>query len=512
MKLIDLQKQTATVTSTATITLGAAVDKFRTVAQAILAGAISAGDSGIPFYVRDPATGAYEAGYYTITSAAQLTREKVVSSSSNNAAVNFGGASCEVYCSLPPDYLAGTAATDLSIVTPVDTHKILLVDSTGFAYTATLSALRTLFGGTAPAADATAPVLSSPTSSATGTTTASGSVTTSEGNGTLYYLATANATETVATVKANGATQTIASAGSKTVNITGLSPSSTYYIHFVQRDAAGNDSLRVTSAAFTTAATGDTTAPTLSSPTATQTGQTTADGSVSTNEANGTLYRYVSTNAVESAATVKAANQTSAVTATGVQSVSFTGLTAGATLYAHYLHRDAAGNDSLVADSASFTTQSGSTAPTAVAYQFNGPKFSPMPTTLNTGSNDFATLSCDFILKTAAGVAPDDTTMTVYAAMSTSTTVMPRPNDAAHTGNGNNFKSCGRISPGDASYAGTYQVGSLSTFKSYGGGTANRYLWVMVFQNGADITTATPIFAAPYDGNHTGTPIAITVT
>lgn len=109
---------------------------------------------------------------------------------------------------------------------------------------------------------------------------------------------------------------------------------------------------------------GDTTAPTLTSPTATATGTTTASGTVSTNEANGTLYYLASTNASEDATTVKAASS-QAVSATGSQSVSFTGLAASTTYYAHYVHRDAAGNDSAVASSASFTTSapSGDTTP-----------------------------------------------------------------------------------------------------------------------------------------------------
>lgn len=106
------------------------------------------------------------------------------------------------------------------------------------------------------------------------------------------------------------------------------------------------------------AASADTTAPTLTSPTGTQTGSTTASGTVTTDEANGTLYFLASTNATETAATVKAASS-QAVSATGSQAVSFTGLTASTTYYAHYCHRDAAGNDSTVANSASFTTAAG---------------------------------------------------------------------------------------------------------------------------------------------------------
>jgi hypothetical protein len=95
----------------------------------------------------------------------------------------------------------------------------------------------------------------------------------------------------------------------------------------------------------------------LSSPTATQTGQTTASGSVSTNEGNGTLYRYVSTNGTETAATIRAANLTTTVTSSGTQSnLQFTGLTASTNYYAHYVHVDAANNQSAVATSAQFQT------------------------------------------------------------------------------------------------------------------------------------------------------------
>jgi len=107
----------------------------------------------------------------------------------------------------------------------------------------------------------------------------------------------------------------------------------------------------------------DTTAPMLSSATASQTGQTTAAGSVTTSEAGGTLYRMASRNATESAAAVKA-GQSSAVTAAGAQAVSFGGLAAGTTYYGHFLHRDAAGNESEVANTAAFTT--GAESPAAV--------------------------------------------------------------------------------------------------------------------------------------------------
>lgn len=100
--------------------------------------------------------------------------------------------------------------------------------------------------------DTTAPTLTSPTGTATGATTGSGTVSTDEGNGTLYYIATINSTETAAYVKSNGATQSISSTGSKNVSFSGLSAYTTYYAHYVHRDAAGNDSSRVSSSSFTT--------------------------------------------------------------------------------------------------------------------------------------------------------------------------------------------------------------------------------------------------------------------
>lgn len=209
---------------------------------------------------------------------------------------------------------------------------------------------------TAATADVTAPALSSPGATVTGSTTATGTVTTNEAGGTLYCLASVGATTTAATVKGSSNTLAVATSGAKNFSLTGLSPATQYYLHFLHRDASGNESAIVTSAAFTTQPASDTTAPVLSSPTGTQTGSTTASGSVSTNEANGTLYRLASVNATESAATIQAASLIQSVTATGVQNVTFTGLQAGTQYYAHYVHVDAAGNVSAVAKSAAFTT------------------------------------------------------------------------------------------------------------------------------------------------------------
>lgn len=109
---------------------------------------------------------------------------------------------------------------------------------------------------------------------------------------------------------------------------------------------------------------GDTTAPTLSSPTGTQTGSTTADLGVTTDEGNGTLYSFVSTSATPPSGTdLKAGTgavfaNSQSITTTGAKTASATGLTAATAYYVHWLHSDAAGNDSAIATSAEFTTAS----------------------------------------------------------------------------------------------------------------------------------------------------------
>lgn len=116
----------------------------------------------------------------------------------------------------------------------------------------------------------------------------------------------------------------------------------------------------------------DTTAPTLSSPTGAQLAQTTASLSVSSNEANGTLYWVVTTSATPpSKAQVKAgqnnggtaalASGSQAVSATGAQAATATGVTVG-TRYAYFMQEDAVGNQSSVSASSSWS-QADITAP-----------------------------------------------------------------------------------------------------------------------------------------------------
>jgi hypothetical protein len=102
------------------------------------------------------------------------------------------------------------------------------------------------------AEDTTPPTLTSPAATPIGATAAFGEVTTDEGNGTLYYVATANATETAAYVIANGASRPVVASGLQAVTFTGLVAETSYYGHFVHVDAAANESNRVSTSQFTT--------------------------------------------------------------------------------------------------------------------------------------------------------------------------------------------------------------------------------------------------------------------
>lgn len=119
------------------------------------------------------------------------------------------------------------------------------------------------------------------------------------------------------------------------------------------------------------AAAADVTAPVLSNATGTQTGTTTADITVDTDEGNGVLYWVVDQNLnTPSAAQIKAgqdqgggaadASGNVAVSGTGTKTINVTGLSAGTTYKAYFMQEDAALNQSNVSASSSFVTASGS--------------------------------------------------------------------------------------------------------------------------------------------------------
>lgn len=126
----------------------------------------------------------------------------------------------------------------------------------------TLSGAGWQSGGTW-ASDTTAPTLSSPTGAANGNTAMTGSVSTNEGNGTLYWVVTTSSTSpSAAQVQAgndhNGAaapasgSQAVSATGTQNISDNGLTAGTTYYVHYSHKDAANNSSTTSTSASFTT--------------------------------------------------------------------------------------------------------------------------------------------------------------------------------------------------------------------------------------------------------------------
>jgi len=114
----------------------------------------------------------------------------------------------------------------------------------------------------------------------------------------------------------------------------------------------------------------DNTAPVLSSTTGTTTGTTTATGTVDTDEGNGDIYWLVDTSDSTNQATVLGTGATQAVSSTGTKIVNAVGLAASTVYYFHFVHKDAAGNDSAVVHSPSFTTDS-LAGPTLLAAAIN---------------------------------------------------------------------------------------------------------------------------------------------
>lgn len=113
----------------------------------------------------------------------------------------------------------------------------------------------------------------------------------------------------------------------------------------------------------------DVTAPTLSSATDTDNGQTASTGSVTTDEDNGTLYSVVTTSTTTpTKAQVKlgqdhtgaaaASSISQAVNAPGAQAVAHSGLTESTQYYTHYMHEDLSNNQSSVISASGFITDS----------------------------------------------------------------------------------------------------------------------------------------------------------
>lgn len=174
-----------------------------------------------------------------------------------------------------------------------------------------------------------------------------------------------------------------------TYTISGLSNNVSHAVVLRAVNAVGASAASDTKNATPTA---DTVAPTLTSPTDVANGANAMTGSVSTNEATGTLYWVVTTSATApSAAQVKAgqnhlgaaapASGSQAVTTTGVQAMSDNGLAAGTAYFTHFMHEDGAANQSAVSSADGFTTAAAATTFFTHATYFASPANTPAGTT-----------------------------------------------------------------------------------------------------------------------------------
>jgi hypothetical protein len=100
-------------------------------------------------------------------------------------------------------------------------------------------------------AGSVAPTLSLPAAAQTSPTTATGTVSTDQGNGLLYSLCSTSPTATDDDVKM-GRVQMVTRAGTQNVNFTGLTAGTIYYPHYLHRNGVGLESEVATGASFTT--------------------------------------------------------------------------------------------------------------------------------------------------------------------------------------------------------------------------------------------------------------------
>lgn len=260
MKIVDRLRQQTNATSTATVMLGSSVVGFRTVAQAISDGDLAVGDE-IAMCVESGTS--WEISRYRVDSATQLTRLEVLSSWTGGDAVMFPGGGKEIFCTVPAEYLQGVPVSALQAMASVsDTTRLLAMNAAGELLTVTAAVLKAYMGGTSAPVD-NSPTLSGASGAATGANSASGSVTTNEAGGTLYWLFSTASTATAAQVKA-GSSKAVTASGVQNVSASGLTASTQYYLHFLHRDSAGQDSAVVTALPFTTQAAG-TPSPTVTS-------------------------------------------------------------------------------------------------------------------------------------------------------------------------------------------------------------------------------------------------------
>jgi hypothetical protein len=116
--------------------------------------------------------------------------------------------------------------------------------------------------------------------------------------------------------------------------------------------------------------------PRVTRPTGVTIDDTTATGTVylkvtSADNDLGDLYYYASESAFESEASIEANGASQAVTANGINTVTFTGLTASTVYYPHYLFKDRQIAQKSISGESTFTTEAGGGGGFQVAWARN---------------------------------------------------------------------------------------------------------------------------------------------
>ena len=231
----------------------------------------------------------------------------------------------------------GVFSVDGGILPQDQTAQFYIEDSSD----GTTGSISTLTIEEVPPTPGDPPIIGNPTGTETGDKTADGSVDTNTPNGTLYTIASENPVESIATIKA-GASQPVTVAGTQNTSYTGLLGGTTYYNHFVHENVDGDSNIAVSSAYQTQFSTAVLSAPTANA------SNTTLNGSVTTDVGGGTLYYLATESATATPAEIKA-GRSRAVTAAGVQNVSWAGLSPNTLYYMHYIQETVADSNQVVA-------------------------------------------------------------------------------------------------------------------------------------------------------------------
>lgn len=257
MPVADLVEETTSANSTASIPLQGAVGGSRR-----FSAVWPVGTTPIPVMVRsvaDPSI--WESAAYTLSAANTLTRQTIYDSSNGGNAVVFPAGQKTVSCSPCAKWFDdfarlsdGLTAADLPSGTPVDADVIAFNRPGSGDLKATVAAWRSIFGGTAPPADTTAPSFPDALSSSSVTQTSF----------TLAWQAATDANG-IARYEYSYDGSTWTTAGTAlSVNLTGRTAGTTYTVRVRALDPSGNVSTVRTLAVTTAAASGDTQAPSMS--------------------------------------------------------------------------------------------------------------------------------------------------------------------------------------------------------------------------------------------------------